>query len=82
MTMDDRLITVARFDNRMEFVLARSRLESAGIECFARNEYLARFTDGLSGLGQFELQVREADAEDAAAMLNSELPLPESDGEL
>jgi len=65
----------------MDFVLARSRLELAGIECFARNENMVLISGGLSALGQLELQVREADAEDAAAMLNFESPSPQTDDE-
>ncbi len=73
---DEKLVTVGVFHNQAEFLLARSRLESAGIECFSRNEHMARIAGhytGVFGMHQIELQVREADAEDALAMLESEV---------
>ncbi len=80
---DDQLVTVATFDNHAEFLLARSRLESAGIECYSRNEHTARITGhftGVFGMHQIELQVRAADAEDAVSMLHSEAPAEEIEG--
>ena len=79
---DERLVTVARFHNDAEFLLARTRLESAGIECFGRNEHALRLTGhihGFFGAHYIELQVREAEAEEAAAMLESESPLEEDE---
>ena len=75
---DERLVTIARFDNDAQFLLARTLLESAGIECFGRNEHALRLTGhihGFFGAHQIELQVREADAADARAVLESESPL-------
>ena len=78
----DKLVTIARFEKHTEFMVARAQLESAGIECFARNENLAHIAGGLSALWEeIELQVWDADAENATAMLSSESPLPETDGE-
>lgn len=79
---DAKLVTVARFYNDAEFLLARTRLESAGIESFGRNEHALRLTGhvhGFFGAHEIELQVREADAEDARAMLESESPLEENE---
>ena len=79
---DARLVTIARFDNDAEFLLARSRLDSAGIECFGRNEHALRLTGhvhGFFGAHCIELQVRESDAEEALAMLESESPLAEDE---
>ena len=79
---DERLVTVARFHNDAEFLLARTRLESAGIECFGRNEHALRLTGhvhGFFGAHYIELQVREAEAEDALAILESESPLDENE---
>ena len=79
---DEKLVTIARFDNDAAFLLARSRLESAGIDCFGRNEHALRLTGhvhGFFGAHYIEMQVREGDAEDARAMLESESPL--EDGE-
>lgn len=78
---DEQLVTVARFHTDAEFLLARSRLDSAGIECFGRNEHALRLTGhvhGFFGAHCIELQVREADAEDALAVLNSESTLDDS----
>jgi hypothetical protein len=74
---EERLVTVARFRTDAEFVLARSRLESAGIECAGRNEHASRLVGhvyGFFGAHEIELQVRESDAEDALAMLESQAP--------
>jgi Putative prokaryotic signal transducing protein len=79
---DEQLVTIAVFDNHAEFLLARSRLESASIECFSRNEHTARIAGhftGVFGMHQIELQVRQTDAEDAAGMLQSESPADEGD---
>ncbi len=79
---DEKLVTIATFHNYAEFLLARSRLESEGIECFSRNEHTARNAGDLAGaLGvqHIELQVREADAEDALAMLQSEIEAEDGD---
>src|SRR5689334_5923727 len=79
---DERLVTIARFHNDAEFLLARTRLESAGIECFGRNEHALRLTGhihGFFGAHYIELQVRESEAEDALAMLESESSLEEGE---
>jgi hypothetical protein len=79
---DERLVTVARYHSDAEFLLARTRLESAGIDCVGRNEHALRLTGhvhGFFGAHCIELQVREADAEDALAMLESESPLDEEE---
>ena len=79
---DERLVTIARFHNDAEFLLARSRLESAGIESFGRNEHALRLTGhihGFFGAHYIELQVRESEAEEALAMLESESPIAEDE---
>jgi len=40
--MHENLITIATFHNEPEFLLARARLESADIECFAQDENMLR----------------------------------------
>jgi hypothetical protein len=69
---DAELVLVAQFLLEQEFLFARGRLESAGIECFCSNEYLSRISGGLySGLtGGIELQVRRSELADARAILN------------
>src|SRR5438874_844511 len=40
--MHESLVTIATFFNQTEFLLARARLESANIECFAQDENMLR----------------------------------------
>ena len=40
--MYEDLVTIAVFHSQTEFLLARTRLESAAIECFAYDEHDAR----------------------------------------
>jgi len=67
--IEEKLITVATFHNQPEFLLARSRLDSADIECFALDENMLRVGGGHSHMGGIKLQVRESDAQDAIAIL-------------
>jgi hypothetical protein len=69
---DSDLVVVARFLMEQEFLFARGRLESAGIECFCSNEYLSRISSGIyNGMtGGIALQVRQQDLADARAILN------------
>lgn len=68
--IEPRLVTIAAFHSEPEFLLARARLESAEIECFAQDENMLRIGGWHSHiLGGIKLQVREADAEDALAIL-------------
>ena len=79
---DERLVTIASFHSDAEFVLARMHLESAGIECFGRNEHALRLTGhthGFFGAHGIDLQVRESDAEDARKILETESPLPDDE---
>lgn len=71
---EPQLVTIATFHNEAEFLLARARLESAEIECFALNENMLRIA-GWHMHGGIKLQVREDDAEDALAILRHEMPL-------
>jgi hypothetical protein len=77
--LEPRLITVAIFHNQMDFLLARTRLESAGIECFAQDENMLRIAAWHSHVfGGIKLQVDEHDAADARAILQHTAPV-ESD---
>ena len=74
--IEPRLVTIAAFHREPEFLLARARLESAEIECFAQNENMLRIGGWHSHiLGGIKLQVQEADAEDAFAILREAAPL-------
>ena len=66
-------VTVALLQNLPEYLLARSRLESAGIECFSPNEHTARLAGPMllfSGEHRFILQVPPEQAEDARKLLD------------
>jgi Putative prokaryotic signal transducing protein len=74
--MHEDLITVAVFHSQPEFLLARTRLESADIECFAYDENMLRIGGWHSHvLGGIKLQVRESEAQDALAILHQRAPL-------
>ena len=69
----DALVTVSEFARPAELLLARARLESAGIECFAADENINRIAGVLHGalMGPHgvRLQVRRKDLDDARALL-------------
>jgi hypothetical protein len=76
MMIDEQLVTVATYHTEMEFLLARARLESADIECFALDENMLRIAAWHSHVfGGIKLQVREVDAADARAILQHTAPL-------
>jgi hypothetical protein len=69
--MHETLVTIAIFHSQPEFLLARGRLESAGIECFAYDENMLRIGGWHShAFGGIKLQVRESEAQDARAILH------------
>jgi Putative prokaryotic signal transducing protein len=73
--MHEKLITVGTYYAEPEFLLARSLLESADIECFALDENMLRIAAFHSHiLGGIKLQVWESDAQDAQAILRDTAP--------
>jgi hypothetical protein len=73
--MHDNLVTVAVFHSQSEFLLARTCLESADIECFAYDENMLRIGGWHSHiLGGIKLQVRASEAQDAHAILHYTAP--------
>jgi hypothetical protein len=65
-------VTIARLQNQQEYLLARARLESAGIECFSPNEHMARLAGPMIRTWnghEFLLQVHPEDEADATALL-------------
>lgn len=69
--VQEDLVTIAVFHSQLEFLLARTRLESADIECFAYDENMLRIGGWHSHmLGGIKLQVRESEAQDARAILH------------
>ena len=68
--MPENLVTVAVFQSHTEFLLARTRLQSADIECFAYDENMLRIGGWHAHMfGGIRLQVRESEAQDARAIL-------------
>lgn len=69
---ESELCLVAQFLMEQEFLFARGRLESAGIECFCSNEYLSRISSGIYSAmtGGIALMVKREDLDDARAILN------------
>ena len=74
---DKNLVTIRRFRGLFEAHLAKASLDSAGIECFLADENMVRmdwfYSDAVGGV---KLLVNEADASEAAAVLDQ--PIPES----
>jgi hypothetical protein len=66
-----RIVNLRKYMTLPEALLAKSILESAGIEAFLGDQNIVRMDWFLSNaLGGVKLRVREEDAEDAAALLN------------
>ena len=70
-------VLLRRFRDLPEALLAKGRLETAGINCFLADENMVRMDWFISNLlGGVKLMVDEADAEEAASILDQ--PTPES----
>lgn len=69
------LVTIERFRDLPEALLAKGKLESAGICCFLADSELVR-TDWLwsNAIGNMRLQVRPEDAADALELLHEPAP--------
>ncbi len=70
--MSEDWITVATYNQHPQAVLAKSALDAAAIECWLRDEHVARMYAGAYGafLGGIKLQVRPEDEEAAQHVLN------------
>jgi Putative prokaryotic signal transducing protein len=69
--MSDRLVTVATFSLPVEAHIAKTKLESEGIECFVADENIVSLNWLYSGaVGGIKLQVSEADYARAERILN------------
>jgi Putative prokaryotic signal transducing protein len=74
---ENRLVTVRRYRDLSEAIVARSVLESAGLFCVLRDENMVRLEWQISnGIGGLRLQVRAADEAEATELLNQ--PMPQS----
>jgi hypothetical protein len=70
-----KIVTLRQFLTLQEALLAKSLLDSAGIQNYLIDENLIRLDWFLSNaLGGIKLQVRDTDATSAAALLDNELP--------
>ena len=69
------LVTVRRYRDPSEAMVARSVVESAGLYCFLRDENLVRMDWQISNfIGGISLQVHEEDATTAAELLGQAVP--------
>jgi hypothetical protein len=65
-----QLVTIGHFRDLPEALLAKGRLDSAGIECFLIDQNMVRMDWFISNLlGGIKLQVKKEDAEEALALL-------------
>jgi hypothetical protein len=70
-----KLVTIRQFRDLPEALLAKSLLESAGIECFLHDECTVRMDWLLSNLlGGIKLRVQAEDADTAAGLLERGIP--------
>lgn len=71
----DELVTIRRFRDLMEAIMAKGLLESAGIECFVIDENIVRIDWLISNtIGGIKLQVDRAQAEAAISVLDQPTP--------
>lgn len=67
---EDKLVTIATFNQSAEAYLNKAKLESEGIWSFVAGEYATKWVIPISG--GIELQVRESDAEEAIKILKNQ----------
>ncbi len=73
--MKDRLITIASFPQAIQAHIARSRLESEGIETFIRDENIVTLNWLYSNaVGGVKLEVYEQDVPQALSILEQAVP--------
>lgn len=71
----DELVTIRRFRDLMEAIMAKGLLESAGIECFLIDENIVRIDWLISNaIGGIKLQVNRQDADSAVKVLGQPTP--------
>jgi Putative prokaryotic signal transducing protein len=69
------LITIRRYRDLSEAIVARAVIESAGIFCFLKDENLVRLDWQVSNfIGGIRLQVAASDVESAEAILSQPIP--------
>jgi hypothetical protein len=67
---EDKLVTIATFNQSAEAYLWKTKLESECIWSFVAGEYATKWVIPISG--GIKLQVRESDAENAIKILSSQ----------
>ena len=70
--MDEKIITVARFDDYLQAEIAKIALESAGIKCFLGGEnFVAAYGLYSSAVGGVELCIKESDKQQVLEILKN-----------
>jgi hypothetical protein len=70
--MDERLVTVARFENYMAAELAKQLLADYGIKAVVMGENVGNTYVGAPAAQDIELQTLESQAEEAANILENQ----------
>ena len=65
----EHLVTIRTFFDTAQMAVPKSLLESEGIECFVRDEYMGQLHPAVNNADGIKLQVKEEDAERAADIL-------------
>ncbi len=62
-------VEVASFTYPADVQVLRSLLESEGIECFLKDEFMSEIMPGLPNIGNIQLQVKEEDVAKALEIM-------------
>ncbi len=72
--MDEKLVTVARFDSYMEAELAQQKLGDYGIKAVVMGENVGNIYTGAPAAQDIELQTLESQAKEALDILENREP--------
>jgi len=70
--MNDRLVTIATFENYIEAELARQKLEDFGIKSVVTGQNASNMLSGIPAIAGPELQVFESVSEEALKILEAD----------
>ncbi len=70
--MNDRLVTIATFENYIEAELARQKLEDFGIKSVVTGQNASSMLSGIPAIAGPELQVFESVSEEALKILEAD----------
>ena len=70
--MEDKLITIAEFENYMQADLSRQTLEDFGIKAVVTGQNAANIYSGLTSIARPALQVMQSQEQKAREILESE----------